>query len=370
MSADTSDDTITLSTGAVVSIETIKKHTYAKGNDLVIVAGTLVEGIGNPFSDVDVYVLCSRRPRVGDISVRNHLRVFTVDHKIVDERYAAQPENADDEVLLVHADTEYGGVKIDVEFKTYDEVQQLSEKVNEVFQYAKMHLLLLTVGLAERDKMFLHRLRFCRVIQGCDKYRNIVDKFSFARYNYLLYRWLASDYSVFLDIVGAAASGEWLRAIELARINVLHQTLAFLNLVGVSNFDPKWLLTYIESAMAIGYFDRRLKAEFDALYCCRGIDSNDREEMQRYVERSLDYVDSLFQQSRDYLVRNPLLFNLRRSYSLVFASNENEQTGLYSALERAYRGKAYGFTTVPARYLLRAYVANGEGNNGREASSR
>lgn len=350
------DAFVALSTGAHVSISTIFKHAYVKSSDVVFVAGTLVEGIGNRFSDVDVYVICTQRPKVGELCIANHLRVFTVDHKIVDSRYASRPQNAEHEVLLVHADTECDGVKVDVEFRTYDEVAALIKKIDSVFHYAKHHLLLLTVGVPERDKMFIHRLRVCRVLQGEERYQTLVRQFSFAQYHYLLYRWLASDYSVFLDIVGAGASGEWLRALELARNNVLHQTLAYLNLVGVSNFDPKWLLTYFETAVSLGYFDSSLKDEFYALYGCQGVDTSKPTMVRHYVERTLDFVDAIFLRSRDHIVRNPLLFDLEESNRLIFGATDSEKDGLYSALERDYRGKAYGFPALPSRYLMRAYV--------------
>lgn len=354
---------ITLSTGTALSADTVLRHAYVRPDDVVFVAGTLIEGIGNQFSDIDVYVISARRPRVRDIRAADHLRVLTVDRKIVDERYAAQAAHADEEVLLVHGETEFDGVKIDVEFKTYDEVMALSNKVSDIFSYAKSHLLLLTIGLSEREKMFLHRLRFCHLIQGHERYRKICAQISYARYNYLLYRWTASDYSIFLDIVGAASTGEWLRAIELARSNALQQTLAYLNLIGVSNFDPKWLLTYLDVAAAVGYVDAALKEKFDDLYCYRGVEPSRSDTLQQYIERSLDYIDLLFWRSREHIARNPLLFSLSGSNALIFDADCKDGAGLYSTLERVYRGKAYGFPALPSRYLLRAFLQNGGTEN-------
>jgi hypothetical protein len=350
-----------LANGTHLALDAIHRHVYGEADDLVIVAGTLIEGIGNRFSDVDVYVIGERRPRVAEVNPSRHLRVLTVERKIVGRDYA-QTSGSDEEVLLVHGESEVSGVKIDVEYQPLSVFDDLAGKIDRIFAYARSHLLLLTIGLSEREKMFLHRLRFCHVIQGSAKYRNVTNMVSYARYNYLLYRWMASDYSVFLDIVGAGAAGEWARAIELARGNVLQQTLAFLNLIGVSNFDPKWLLTYLEHTETLGYLDGPTLASFRCLYYYSGIDPDDTRSLMAYVERSLDFADTIFWYSRSYLLRNPLLPNFAEAKRLLNAAEDEDGAGLYEAVERIYRSKVYGLPAVSSTYLLRVFLTPGTTN--------
>lgn len=333
-------------------------HTYATPRDVVLVSGTLIEGIGNKFSDIDVYVLCERRPKVRDIHPDRHMRTLTVGRQIVDADYAAQAAHAEEEVLIIQAETPRDCVKLDVEFKTFREVAALADQVRSIFDYARCHLLLLTVQMPERDKMFLHRLHFCRVLQGEATYRQIVNTIHYDRYTYLLYRWIGADYSIFLDIIGAAAAGEWLRALEMARSNALQQTLAYLHLVGLSNFDPKWLITYLDAAVLQGSFDRALLETFRSLYCLQDVDCRQTASLQRYVERALDYADTVLNLSRDPLLRNPALPDLRQARRLIDADN-GEVCGLYAALERAYRGRVYGFAAPPSRYFLRGALPSG-----------
>src|ERR1700743_3329478 len=174
---------------------------YAAEGDAVIMAGSLVEGMGNRYSDLDVYVFCESPKLSSAVNLDGHYRVISNARKIVRDR------DGDCEVMLVHTVLPQSGVKVDVEFKTYRELAQLQVRVDEIFAYARQNLVLLSQRLSFREESLMHRLFTGTVLLGAQKLEDFRSGFSKAKYCYLAYRWSASDFSVLLDLMGSWAQG-------------------------------------------------------------------------------------------------------------------------------------------------------------------
>lgn len=336
-------DHITFHTGArlvALPVSYILEQCYLRPGDSVLVAGSLIEGHGNPYSDLDVYVLTAQRRRASEV-------VFSKHHRVIDvSRSVLTPTDEDSPVFLVHTIVPETGFKVDVEFKTYSEIDALIDEVTSIYEYANQSLMLLTKKLTVRDQMFINRVFNSVVVQGEQSVAAIRARLGRSRYAYVCYRWLASDFSVLLDIAGALQKSEFMRAVDLARENVIAQTLALLHLKGVVNPNRKWVSSYLESSD----LPRRIKASFADLYMLSGVAGNAGK--RAYVARALDFVDDLHDISRELLALNPDVPSGEAGLRLLQQQlGCNHDEGL-ARLEWQYRARVYAPASESTRTLL------------------
>ena len=109
---------------------------YPKAGDVVVAAGSLVEGVGNRFSDVDIYVFTDQLRRGSDVSLEAHHRVVDVNKEIV--RHGM----SDREIFVMHTVVPGTAHKIDVEFRVFGAVDELATWMRDLFSYAAANLVL------------------------------------------------------------------------------------------------------------------------------------------------------------------------------------------------------------------------------------
>ncbi|MDP3745639.1 MAG: hypothetical protein Q8Q88_01190 [Phenylobacterium sp.] len=325
----------------------ILSQCYAKPDDIVLAAGTLVEGIGNQYSDIDAYVVTDRLRRPSEILPGEHHRVIGKSRSIIHSAL-------DDELIyIIHTVVPGTGIKVDVEYITFEDVNSLLDRVSEIFQYAISHPILLTKYLSEREENLMHRFFNQVSLQNGDRLNNLLARVPKAHYAYLAYRWNASDFSVLLDLMGAWSAGELDRAVDLARENLLTQMAAYIALQGVTNLRRKWLLTYLER---LPPEDSDLRADFMSHFYLEGASTEAGK--RAFVESSLDLVDRIYGRSSPRLAEIPGapsgaagLERLERNHALV-----GDQTH-YAELELEYRAKVYGRPGRPSREFLGSFGA-------------
>lgn len=327
-----------------VGADFILGHCYAKPDDIVVVAGTLVEGIGNVCSDIDVYVLTDTCRRRSDIDITKHHRVLSSDRSIIRE-----DTDEDCEIFLIHTVVPETSIKIDVEFKEIREVEILFQQIDEIFDYATKNLFLLTKRLTEREESLVHRLFNCIPILGEENFNSLIKQISKEKYCYIGYRWIASDFNILLDMIGAWKAGEIDRVVEFAREDLFIQTAAYLRLAGCTNYRRKWLLTYLRD-----HGDDRLFFEFMELMYLH--ETRDTDGKMAYVHRVLDYVDRLFVRSRPLLSTMSGVPSGRQALELLEADRmQTPSTNQYEAWEFQYRSKAYREDSIPTHSLLGSF---------------
>ena len=159
-----SDDLVTVLDGAVcIPIEFIRRCYHAQSSDIVLATSSLVEGLGNKFSDLDIYVFRNALPRVEDIPVGEHHRVVTTERRVVTPHLTAHP---DERVALIHTVVPDTDIKVDVEFRTLDQMSALFDKVARLFAYASTNLELFAQRLQDREASLVHRVFSARPIQN------------------------------------------------------------------------------------------------------------------------------------------------------------------------------------------------------------
>ena len=259
----------------------ILDNTYAREGDIVIVAGTLIEGIGNAYSDIDVYVITDRLRALREVDTGRHHRVISVDREILKN---GMPDR---EVLLIHTVVPGTEIKVDVEFRTFAEIDALFGRLNDLFEHATKSLILLVPVLSERQESLIHRMFHGVPILDVPGYHRMMQGIDRSRYAYLQYRWKASDFSVLIDLLGTWQNGELDRSVDIARENLITQMFAYVHLLGATNSRRKWLLREIDRHLTSPE-DRRVREAFMAHLYLRGTETD--EGKKTYVRTSLDLV--------------------------------------------------------------------------------
>lgn len=334
-----------------VDMRLIKDQCYLNPEDIVIVGGTLVEGIGNRYSDIDVYVITRELREGASIDLSRHHRVISVNREII--RNSADNRR----VLLIHTVIPGSLVKIDVEFKSVDELASLFSRVRQIYEYACENLILLTMQLGERERLFIDRIFKCIAIQNEEAFSDLISEISRWQACYLEYRWVASDFRYILDLLGAWNRGEIDRAVDIARENTFLQTAGLLHLTGLIKIGRKWLPHYLEES---AFVNDDLKKRFRNLFYLRGTET--LEGKQCYVEESLDFVDTIFSASQCLLEANSTFPSGTEALNCLSRDRADLRgnTGqAYAEMEYAYRAKAYGVQGAPTKTLLGRYGAGG-----------
>lgn len=308
------------------------RQCYCREDDAVFISGTLVEGIGNIYSDIDTYVLTDRLRNVADVDVSAHHRVLTSSREI------ARRGDFSADVYLIHTVVPGHDIKIDVEFLELASVECMLQEANDIFRYAVNHPILLTKQMTHRQKIFIHRMYIGDILRGSDLLNRLRTVLPAEKYCYILYRWIGSDFSVMLDLMGAWSNGELNRAADLARENLITQMTAYLHLCGVTNPTRKWFWTNMEQhRSSIGSIYSRFSKFF---YFS---DNNFEEDKKNYVLESLDLIEDLFslmgkqlETIKDVPSGVQGLALLRDNHAIVGEATD------YANLEFDYRAKVFG----------------------------
>ncbi|MEJ2063578.1 MAG: hypothetical protein P8X74_09945 [Reinekea sp.] len=133
----------------------------------VWIAGSLVEGIGNDSSDIDVYMV------VEDL---NTIKEFVTDGC----RFKIQ----------IHY---FKSRRVDVEIWSYESIDRLASKIDSLqVDNAENSFL---DALDENEIDFAHRIFNCRVVRNTDAYADIVDRFDRVKIN----RYLFENKRIYID---------------------------------------------------------------------------------------------------------------------------------------------------------------------------
>lgn len=335
---DSTSFNFTLPDDTVIDLKSYLSPLMIKDDDIVIASGTLVEGIGNEYSDIDIYVITKKLRNSRDIDITDFFRVISPEKEIVQE-------GDEKDILLVHLPVEKTGVKVDVEFKTFDDVQSIINQLKIHYDYAISNHILLTKQMPERQMSFMHRVHNSICLFNPEGLNYIQKKIPPSMLSYYLYRLNASDFADFLDITGAWRKNEFERCFDLARENLIKQMLAYTYLCGNTDYKRKWLLTRMKQAgINDGLFHR-----FTSLFLRKEIMSD-----KDYIISTLRMVDEIFTLSA-------LFFHTTTDSTMPEANTvldwlENEKKKCSKEYERAevdYRVKAYD---IKSQWSTEAYL--------------
>ena len=335
-----SDDISLLGGRVMLKPDFIIDNAYLQADDAVFVGGSLIEGIGNINSDVDVYVVTRRLRRVREIIALRHFRVFDPDRAILTD---AKPNG---EVFLIHTVIPGERIKVDIEYRTWGEVEAMADFIRDLFDYACTSLISLTKSMNTRQMALIHRLFNSRALAGDEKLSALRDRIGITRFKYLMYRWKSADYSVLLDMQGAWDDGDWIRCGDMARENMVTQFHAYTHLCGNTSYNRKWIVTYAKRLdVDPSLYSRYLSLLTAAI-------GQTAEEQRSFILATLDFVDDIFRACSKIIDAEPSYPSGPAALSAIDTYFQLE-AGDYSENEVAYCKKPYGVEATPTREWFR-----------------
>ena len=272
-----------------------------KGDEVVILSGTIVEGIGNAHSDYDVYVISDRRPSVDPSTPHNYLGV----------------EGGEMNQFYDYLNAE--GLAFDVEFWTNDDVAAAFEELNSLYERASEKTKIFRPNLGWQTEDFLHKLAIGMPLTSDQGFGELKKKFSKSKFNFVKYRNFTGGYPEWKDIAGAWMSGDIDTALHDMRMYLNEQLQGLSQLSGNSNYKPKWVMQNL----------RRLEKAHGELvgdireWLYRGNLSS--ETRKQSVLDGADLVDRIFRAGRKYLDSVPEFYSVDTALSLTEAEFRTEQ---------------------------------------------
>lgn len=181
--------------------------------DVVYFAGSLAEGIGNEYSDIDVYVITSDLPDSSKMEGR-------VDNK---ENYLINNFFLKDR-------------RVDVEYWDIKEVEEIIEKLKKSEMYSNQFL------LNDDEIDFLHRFKYAIPIKGEENYFEIKNKIEFQNFDMgLTYKFLGLYEGTIEDIEGCIIGEDYSTALKCVSIALDRILQAYLCSMSETNPRNKWI---------------------------------------------------------------------------------------------------------------------------------
>lgn len=182
---------------------------------VAFVSGSLVEGYGNPTSDLDLLLIGEQRPRPASRAVEEHAAAFTF-HQC--------------EILIDHVD----GVRIDTELWRLADAEQIADSLN-AWDFDSRH------RPPEHCSQFAHRVRIGRSLAGHEGFERLRARFDWVWLGALLAgRFLESYSDLAEDAAGAIQASDAGTAVLTSRWALGAAVDAYLAASGHTNAKTKW----------------------------------------------------------------------------------------------------------------------------------
>ncbi|MGH0601573.1 hypothetical protein [Bacillus mycoides] len=236
-------------------------------NDLVFTSGSLIEGIGNEKSDLDIFVVVADFARLKTDSTITY----------------------DNDSFKV-AFTNINGIGGDIEYWSLSSLESLIDQLNSIdfTDTTKRSLSQLKVGKSDFETLasFLHRFINSKCVFNSDLYNNYYKKLNLNNYFSLMTRYYVNmvDNS-YEDITGNLQKGELETALIISRNTLIKATAAYIFSKHESVDRDKWVYIKLKALSKENLEVLEVLNKFNDLYFSRSTTS--KLELERLVE---DYV--------------------------------------------------------------------------------
>ena len=298
-------------------------YSRAMDTDVVMISGTLLEGIGNPYSDLDMYVIGEQLPSVAPtgpvtLVIREDGRVRRVNE------------------ALPHA----GGIILDVQYYTLHELSTLSRSLNELYAESRQSARIFRKTLHPDDEDLIHKLLTGTVLRDDARVFDAHKIFDRGRFCFLKYRNEVGGYAEFRDLMGSWNDGDLDSCLFNMRNYLVSQVSGMLFLAGSTNPRPKWFLRRLAS-FGEPYTGLR-RGLLSWLHGARGTDAQKREA----IETACHLIDSTWTHIRSLLGTAPTYFHPEEALALADrelaarGSGDREADEEFELLQRIFSANA------------------------------
>lgn len=335
-SSDVGKDEISILNGAVVIPKRyLRGRVCLEAGSILIVSGTLIEGIGTAHSDIDCIVLCEERPKAEDVKSSEHALVTDINYHFLTKNEE------------VHNTTDFygeSGLHIDTDYITFSEVEDIISKVEVAFEEVQSdQRFLYSPVLLERENNVIHRSLTGFALAEEKKFESLKGRIPRDKYIYIAHREKLPVFYAFQDVQGCWQSGNLWMGCEITRDMMLKTTMSFTYLTGVTNKHPKWV--YSNVFRVKGYDE--IKSSFFEL-SRRGAATENA--CRKYIEDALVYMDKVFFAIEGLLAQNPVYPSSEKSLAALnheFNSRKHTEHKI-STCEYYFRKKFFAAEDTPS----------------------
>ncbi|MBD9490496.1 hypothetical protein [Ensifer sp. ENS11] len=212
-----------------ISRDEILRRCGPAHGDIVILSGTLVEGIGNKHSDIDVYVICDKLPPVR----------HTGEHSFFVEQDGGLRTFVD----YIRED----GFAFDVEYYTRSEVEAMKEGVFDLYRLARERTKTLRKKLPPSHEDALHKMQVGIAVTGGTEFAQLFSAEFWKQLSFVQYRNRTGGYPEFKDVMGTWGSGDLDTSLLVCTMFLMDQAAGLCHLAGSTNAKPKWVLQNLKN---------------------------------------------------------------------------------------------------------------------------
>ena len=333
-SSKITDNEISILDGRVsIPKDYLRTRAFLENESVLIVSGSLIEGIGTLHSDIDCIVFCEHRPKAEAIQKIEHALVTDMDyHHITREEE-------------VHNTTDFYGetsIHIDIDYITFREFDNIIKNIEETFNdIASNQRVLYGPTLSNTENNIIHRTLIGHPLEKKEKFYQLKSKIPTDKHLYVSHREKLPVFYAFQDVQGCWQSGNLWMGSEIVRDMMLRTTMSFTYLAGTTNKHYKWI--YSNLYRVIGFDE--LKNKFFAL-ARKGATTED--ECRAYIMEGLEYMDEVFL-AMEKLLSKPSFPSAQQSLvALDKEFNERKQTQHKTSLcEYHFRKKYFAAQETP-----------------------
>jgi hypothetical protein len=287
----------------------------ASDKDVVVLSGTLLEGFGNLYSDLDLYVIGDELPtKTSEVPATLVIREDGCVRRV-------------NETLESSAN-----ILLDVQYYTFRELDTLARSLRVLYQEARQSTQIYRKTLHHEDEDLIHKLLTGKVLQDDSGKFNAAQTFDHGMFCFLKYRNEVGGYSEFRDLVGSWTAGDLDTCIYNTRGYLISQVSGMMFLSGNTNPRPKWFVRRLAS-LPPEYGDVREGV-------MAWLESAHRTARQKRdaVESACDLIDLTYKHARELLGTNPGYFSATEALELT---------------EREFAGRAVQDKDTKAEWQLR-----------------
>lgn len=279
-----------------IDVKSVEKYIPNFENSLVVITSTLLEGIGNRSSDVDVYYVSQRLLKLEDLPIDID-EYYWVNEEIIKD--GSTPDNHEKHLKMFCWHDPKTGIRFDVECLTFERLDAIFKSIEEEYACQSSHTVEMTSETSLLDIRVVHRTLKGIPIRGDQEYRDhIVAQVSMEKLLFLLYRHAIHGFQIVNDIIGNFKDQKFELASFLANRYLFMEMMAFSHLGGNSNPNEKWLLSWLSKCEG---HQRTISEEFKYLYF--------RENQVSHKQYTLDvfkFISKLFKENRSVFDESPV----------------------------------------------------------------
>lgn len=287
----------------------------ASDKDVVVLSGTLLEGFGNLYSDLDLYVIGDELPTKGsDVPATLVIREDGCVRRVNDTLESA------------------GNILLDVQYYTFRELQTLARSLCTLYQEARQSTQIYRKTLHHEDEDLIHKLLTGKILQDGTGTFNAGRTFDPGMFCFLKYRNEVGGYAEFRDLVGSWTAGDLDTCIYNTRGYLVSQVSGVMFLSGSTNPRPKWFVRRLAS-LPPEYSD----VKEGVMSWMQNAHRTERQKRDA-IEFACDLIDLTYKHARGLLGTNPHYFSAAEALDLT---------------EREFAGRAVLDKDVKAEWQLR-----------------